>query len=349
MGLNLPSRINEMETRKIKLDGKDKRILNLVFDHGRRPLHEIAKHVSLSKDTVRYRLQKMREKWFIHKYYAEINFSKLGYFEYLLALVVNKQDEQKVQSLITQLSKHPHVKRVLEFSEKWDLEILIIARSITEFDQISNDITKGFEEIIMEKDRIATIKVFQSYLMPDIFLEDRAPYLLPREQTTIRLDNLDYSILAVLSEKGRYSTYKIAQILKISHDTVNNRIKKMCSEGVIDAFHIEMNFSMLNYHWYSVPFDVMSFGEKEELAVQEIVRKNRNILSAKKTLGQYNFRINVLAPSVMELYKIIQDIKNTFMGRIKSHQIWIVIKEHYHSTLPHALLENAQVNFPEIP
>ena len=68
----------------IKIDLKDKKILNEIEMNARVSHAEIAKKVGLSKQVVKYRIERLEKEKVIQSYFAVIDIARLGYFPHII-------------------------------------------------------------------------------------------------------------------------------------------------------------------------------------------------------------------------------------------------------------------------
>ena len=217
--------------KNVKVDLKDRRILSLLSENARMPLTQIAKKVQLSRDAVNYRVKRLQDKGIILKFTANISYSKLGFKLFHIFLLLDERDKEKQKALIEQVKNHPNVLSVIEYSDRWDLEIAIIARNILEFDKILSGISESFPEIILEKEKLEVIRRYNSDYVPPLINESHITEKIEYyAEKTVQLDETDIKLLKILTEDSRMSTYIIGEKLGINADTVSYRIKKLLKE-----------------------------------------------------------------------------------------------------------------------
>src|SRR3989338_3581771 len=75
-----------IETKQIKLDAKDRKILLELDTDATQSLKAIAKKLHTSKEVVSYRIKQMEKEGIISNYIAVLHFAKLGLTYYRLYL-----------------------------------------------------------------------------------------------------------------------------------------------------------------------------------------------------------------------------------------------------------------------
>ncbi len=325
--------------KEIKLDMKDRRILTLLATDARMPLTRIAKTVKLSRDAVDYRIKRLQGLGVIQQFFADISYAKLGYYLFHVFVLMDEMSSTEQQKLIDHLKEHQNVVSVLEYSDRWDLEIVLIARDLLEFDQIILGITEKFSHIVLEKDKVEIIKKYRSNFLPPLLEEKKVTLekMPQKREEMVKIDETDYKILRLLSKDARMTTYEMARNIKISSDTVSYRIKKLVKEGVIRSFSIVANLSLLKFHWYTFTVEMKLFNTSAEKKFEEFLKQHPQILRSAKTLGGWDLLLYIAVEHPKDYHKIIKDIKRTFSTIIKNYDAWIAYKEHIYKPMPEVI------------
>ncbi|MBW2988498.1 hypothetical protein DRJ48_02800 [Candidatus Woesearchaeota archaeon] len=336
-------RINETETRSIKLDKKDMRIVSLLLVNSRIPFTQMAKEVMLSKDAVKYRITKLQERGLVLGFFPQIDFRMLGFEEFKIKLLLDEAKKEKQDEMLEEIKAHPNVERVIEYSDRWDVEITVLARDIREFDEIDLSITDKFRDIILQKEKTPIIKSYLKDCCPLEFQKDKSYLELLRqlpytEKPKIKVDTKDLLILKHLSKDCRASTYEIAPGVNLSADAVGLRIKRMLKSQLIEKFTIALNYSMLKYHMYSFEADLSSLDPSTEKRLIDFSISHPFIFSAKKTLGYWDVVIKIMSNSPKNFHETITGLKAHFSEIIRDYQTLIAFREAHFNPFPDALL-----------
>jgi Lrp/AsnC family transcriptional regulator, regulator for asnA, asnC and gidA len=330
-------RINyESLEKSVKLDVKDKRILSLLSDDARTPLTRIAKKVQLSRDAVDYRIKKLQEKGIILQFFPNLNYDKLGYYIFHVFMLIDELDKGEQDKLVNHLKKHPNTISIIEYSDRWDLEMVLIAKNLLEFDKIISDIAEKFPNIIMEKDKLEIIRRYNSSYVPPLIREQghEKEKIVHEKAIPAKVDEIDLKILRILSLDCRVSTYEIGKQIKLSADAVSYRIKNLLKEKVIRNFTILVNLSLMKYHWYTFSVEMKMFNYQNEKKFEAFLDQNHNILRSVKTLGGWDLLLYLVVENPREFHKIVKDMKNTFSNIVRNYQTWVAYKEHIFKTMP---------------
>ncbi len=336
----LDKRIDESTSRTIKLDKKDELLLALLSYNSRATIKALARELNLSKDSVIYRIKRLQEKKIILNFYPDINFHKLGYTIFMLFVLLDESKKEKQLEWIERVRAHPNVFRIIEYSDRWDFEISIIAKDLVEMDNVIQDVISGYEDIILEKEKTALIYPLAPNMPSGELRIEKEVTEVMVDTVPVDYDSYDIKILKALSENARDSAYKIAAKIGLSPDTVRIRIKKMLDNGIISSFGVKLNLSLLGYHMHVFVCDVSLLDSKTKRKVAYRASRSSHVVSAKKLLGYWDVRVDLLTKTNPEFHETIERIKKEFSRIIRNYQTWIVYKEVLFRPFPEALMEN---------
>jgi DNA-binding Lrp family transcriptional regulator len=336
----MDGRIDQDIEQTVKLDVKDRKILALLSADARMPVTQLAKQVQLSHDAVQYRIERLKKEGVIIGFFPNVDYSRLGYYVFHMFFLLSEESPEEQTRFIRFVSKHPNVISVIEYTDKWDVEVVCIAKSMLEFDRIIMDISSQFSDLIEEKQKVEIIKKYAVRFMPPIAKMSTKETI--RTQEPAELDGKDLHILKLLCCDCRTSSYKIAEDVGLSADTVQYRIKQLKACGVIRNFTILVNFSKIPYFWYTFMMEMRLFDAKQEAKFQSFLEQNQNILRAAKTLGGWDLLLYIVTEDQRQYHKIIKEIKTAFSSVIRSYDAWIAYKEHMYNPLPECVYAKAK-------
>ena len=109
-----------------KLDLKDKKILFILLQNSTIPTNKLAKLVGLSKNSVIYRIKKMREARIIERFHPVLSQRALGMYTHdiFLKYRASETEEKKIREYV---KKHPNVVWATTLFGKWDLFVQIVS------------------------------------------------------------------------------------------------------------------------------------------------------------------------------------------------------------------------------
>ena len=150
-----------------EIDKKDAIILDLLQKNCRMSLTEISKHVHLSVDSVKKRINKMLEN---RIFYPKIQLRPRNFgFPNVVDVKIKLQysSEQEMEALIAYLKSHPNVIEIFSVSGEWDLTMVIIAKDAIDLGKITAGIRNRFGKIITSWNASLTVNSykFEDYKM----------------------------------------------------------------------------------------------------------------------------------------------------------------------------------------
>ncbi|MFH1358554.1 MAG: Lrp/AsnC family transcriptional regulator [archaeon] len=154
---------------KVKLDNKDKKILEQLQINAKQSISDLAKKTKLPRDVVKYRIKKLEKNKVIRFYHALLNPSKLGYPLYAyttFALLNIKPDDE--EKFINFLKRHPKIIYIAKFSGRWDFCIGICAKDYKDLDETIREIRKNFIKIIKDFEVAPVIQEYKYDYMVDL-------------------------------------------------------------------------------------------------------------------------------------------------------------------------------------
>ncbi|MBS3162658.1 Lrp/AsnC family transcriptional regulator [Candidatus Woesearchaeota archaeon] len=133
----------------VKLDAKDKKILELLSQDARMPVSEISKKSKIQRDSVVYRIKRLEKFKVIRFYTAILNPSVLGFPIYsYVHIKLHNLDETIEKQFVAFLIANPQVTYVVKISGEWDYDITIAARDLGNFEEVLKEIRYKFSKII---------------------------------------------------------------------------------------------------------------------------------------------------------------------------------------------------------
>ncbi|PIY60283.1 hypothetical protein COY95_02555, partial [Candidatus Woesearchaeota archaeon CG_4_10_14_0_8_um_filter_47_5] len=144
-----------LKQRPVKIDIKDKRILTLLAEDSRMPISQIKKKVQLSRDAIDYRIKRLMEKGVLIRCFSVVNLKQFGYHKFhVFFLTDEREPEAEHKRFVDYLIGLPFVRNIIEYTDRWDYEIVMVAKDVIDFDNKMTQITNQFPNLIIEKDKM---------------------------------------------------------------------------------------------------------------------------------------------------------------------------------------------------
>ncbi|HLC78240.1 MAG TPA: AsnC family transcriptional regulator, partial [Candidatus Nanoarchaeia archaeon] len=122
---------------QLKLDKKDKKILTILDQNARLSVAEISRKTGIQRDSVLYRINRLKKLKAIRFFHVVLNPSILGYEIYsFVSFNLHNLTPQKEKELTGYFKSHPNIVYVAKTTGKWDFMINIAAKNLKQFDEV---------------------------------------------------------------------------------------------------------------------------------------------------------------------------------------------------------------------
>jgi len=129
----------------------------------------------------------------------------------------------------------------------------------------------------------------------------------------------DKIILSTLRVNPRISLLELAEKSSLNTKTVINHIKKLEKEGIITGYFMMLDYSKFNLSTFKLLIQVSNIIDEESF--EKYLFSIKNVKHFSKMLGPWDYEIDVLYPSMLELQQQIELIKQAFPHQIKRIEI----------------------------
>ena len=324
---------NEM----VKIDIKDRKILYHLYENSRQSLNNIGKKVGLSKELVRYRINRLQNEGVIQQYTTRINTAALGYgairFYYSLQFATPEIKKEIIDFFV----QNKHTVGIFEFEGKYDLQVGIFSK----FPDFSGEINSFYDEIQKKyrdylDEQIGTALIYIEMFDCSFLLEekDRKPRsFMGIAKPLIKVDDFDIKILRILNSDARTPTVDIAKKLNSTVTTIKTRMDKLMKGNIIRKFSIIIDWDKIGYRSYIVEINLKNYNKKYE--IMNYVRQNPNLWFIMGSIGHnIDLEFEFVLESVTRLHEIIKDLSTTFPESIKNFQYFTLKKIHKYGAIP---------------
>lgn len=123
------------------MDGKDKKILEMLQEHSEYTTRQIAKKTLLPTTTIHNRIRKLKQEGIIKKFTVDLDYSKLdkGFVVYLLIsanIEILKEKKKTQYDLAKELKKFYFIENVDIVAGGTDLVAIIRVKDVDEYDKV---------------------------------------------------------------------------------------------------------------------------------------------------------------------------------------------------------------------
>lgn len=316
-----------MDKKTSIITQKDILILKQLLIDGRKSSSSISKEIYLGREIVNYRIKRLIKENLIVKFIPKINEKICKYQEYIILLKLNLEDEISKEQFIKQTIGNKYLVWSIKSQSGWDLVVRLYAENIEEFKNKLHEILDLFSNVlanyytIISSDEIKEEE--KQNIAKTLFNNvEENDFEKIKESTNINLDSKDKEILNLLEKDARIQYKEIAQELDISSDTVKYRIDKMTQSGAIENFMPIINFNKLGLIHYAGIIKFMYLNQEEENKAKEIIKKNKNIIKAIKSLNNSEYFVTLLFEKESEVEDFEKAFISNFENKVPTFEIF---------------------------
>lgn len=147
--------------KRVEIDDLDNQIIKLISQNTRIPTTDIAKELNSTSTVIHYRLKKLMESEIIIGYRINLDFPKLGYYEYKVDIELNQFD--KLGKITKYVVANPYLFEVCKTIGYVDLELIFILNNSYQLNQIMEDLSSKFPDAIKNYTYYSGIKLHKAY------------------------------------------------------------------------------------------------------------------------------------------------------------------------------------------
>ncbi len=146
----------------VELDEKDRRILNILSDNARAKLTYIARHVNLSIDSTKKRIEKLERKGVIVKYTIQPDPGKLGLdLGVHIYIKLRGVTQERYNELIEHMKKDVRVIDLMSMAGDYDVYIVMLAKDTLELDKMKMEVKHKFTDIIDDWKEVLVTNIYK--------------------------------------------------------------------------------------------------------------------------------------------------------------------------------------------
>ncbi len=319
----------------IKLDLKNRKLLYELDINSRQSFHELAKKIGLSKDSVIYRIEKLKNDGIIKRFHTIIDVGKLGFISFRLYLKLRNSNPKKENELIEFLKKRGIVTWIVSIDGDYDIGIWILVKNISEMNQLWKSLLKKYSNNIEKRNLTIFTKV--SYFPRVYFLDKKSnsdEYVFITEPSEVKFDKIDLEILKLMSGNARVPIIDLADKLKMTTKTISSRIKELESKKIIVGYRTMFDLEKLEEQYFKVFIMTHNVTEQKERDFRLFIKQHPRVIYDNEVLGGADFEIEIQVESLIQLREFLNEMKEKFSDIINDYSTMLFYKEHKYIFFP---------------
>lgn len=318
--------------KSLDLDKKDRDLLYMLDVNGRLTYSQLAKRTKMSKQLVKYRIERLEKEGFIKGYFTMIDTSRLGFTTFRVYFKFRNLTPEKKSKIINYLKEQKSIWAVVLIAGDWDIALGISVKDIYDFYHIWDKILKDNIEFIGDYKVSIYSPIYhysKSYLVDR---EDKSDIRILGGREKIDLDKKDIQILIKLSKNARISLLDLSESLKMSPESISYRIKQLEREGIIQGYRAMIDVHKIGYEFYKAEIRLSKYDKLEQIF--SFCHKHPNVYQIDRTIGGETLEIEFHVKSLKDMLKIIEEFEKTFPNTVERFNYITVLREEKTTYMP---------------
>ncbi|MCK5474553.1 MAG: Lrp/AsnC family transcriptional regulator [Candidatus Aenigmarchaeota archaeon] len=326
--------------KPVTFDTADKKILLELAINSRIPLSKLSKKISLNRDTIKYRIERLIKAGAIQGFSAVINYSALGYKGYSVLLKITNMFKDFEDALEKFFIEDPEILKVHKVSGSWDIYMDIICKSENDFKEKISGLKNLCGGHLQDFEVLTIFEELDAHHIPASFFGQdigKIPYPFGRVSQVpeiIYADKKDIQIIKILSKNARTTTVKIAESIMLSPDAIHNRIKRLSKNNVLKGYYLVFDPTSIKNNVYLVFVELKGHTEKREQEFKQALLNQPQIDDLFKIGYRYDYLFYMQAENPSEFNNTLMHIRTKFSDIIKDLIVLSELKEYKYTEFP---------------
>ncbi len=298
----------------MQLNKKDTKIIKELDNNPKIATSKIAKKVHLSQQVVDYRIKKLQETGIIKHFGTIVNTSKLGLQQYRVLFTLGDVTEVEKEKILSYLKQHSLIYWAAIIGSKWDLFVVVNVKDYQDFENFLDDIFQKFPKQVKDYNALYVLR-HEFYNHHYLYQSQKKiePTILDLSTSNlIQIDDLEQNILQQIKLSCRTPLLELGKKNKVSYKTVQNRIKKLEDNKVIEGYRLFLKSSDLDFKAYMLFISFNNYGRDVEKKIFSFAREHPNITQAIKLFGQWSLQFHLRVNSYEDLQEIVVELRNLY-------------------------------------
>lgn len=300
------------------LDNTDKKLLYELHWNCRQSNSEMAKKLRVSKQVVTYRIAQLEKKGYIISYHALIDWRKLGYNSLRIYVRWHSIPPEVEKEIYDHIRKNPLFMWAVKLEGEVDIAFYVWVKSVPEFSKQWFEFLNKYGQYIMTQEIYESVNMVH-YPMKPLMDDFEVNELVIGKDDRVEHDATDYELLKCVTENARMTIVEMTKRVNLSSRAVIQRLRKLEQKGIILNYNAFIDTDKLGYRFYKLDFYLKNYSRLKEMF--EYAKTHKNVVYRMRTIGGPDFEIEVMIKGVVEMHKILDDIREKFSDSIDHHRI----------------------------
>ncbi|MBS3167558.1 winged helix-turn-helix transcriptional regulator [Candidatus Woesearchaeota archaeon] len=310
----------------VLIDKKDREILYELMCNARKSNAEIGRRVRLSKQSVINRIGRLEKEGVINGYAIGMGILFNLQDHHLYLKLKGKFDHKKI------LSKLSNIKEVSSMSFgffSYDIKVNIVLSNSNKMNTIVNSVCAVFDDLVLHKESFSLVT--PSYWFSLDYLiknsEKRRISVNFRLPDKIKLDSKDISIIKALFNSSRTKLIDLSNVLEISHDVINVRLKSLIKQGIISNPFPIIDFKILGLFYADILLSISGNLDEVENILLRFGREKYEVISVCRFVGNYDFCLSFVVDGLDVFGSLLSCLREYLGDHFRDYYVFVHEKD----------------------
>ncbi len=311
------------------LDIKDAKILQMLEENARQSNNQIGKKVGLSKEVVKYRIDRLIAQGLIVRFYTITNYFKVGIVKFKLYLRLKNITKEKMEEIGTYLQFHQKTEWVAFTTGRWDIIIGFLVKNVNEFDQEVLSFLDKYAEVVQEKAITTTLHLVHQKREFTKLLSENVEKIIYHStlDKQEKITSLEEDIIKVLTNNARLPASVIARKVNSTTRIVQYHIKELERKQIILGYKVHIDPKVMQKIFGKLIIYLHNVDNEKIKKFTNYCSAISGVVWPQRVVGDWDFELDMEINDYNQFQDIIFEIKEKFSDIIKNHEFCIVSKE----------------------
>lgn len=275
-------------------------------------LSKLRKRTGMKEHTIRYTLERAREQGIIERRYF-INLFKLGYLQHEVFFSLTSEQSGMRDALLKQFKASDRISWIGRLGGDYQYGINICSRDVTHVVSFFDDLSKNYGRAFVERNlslRVGLTFFGNRYLAPA--LKPQEPLRYHSTTELVAIDLTDHKILSALTSHCPASGHELARILGMPQSTVDYRLKKLKSSGVIVGSYYNFRGDQVGIISFLCLISTKGLGSVFREKALAFCNSHPKIVVLVESIGSWDFEFVIDAFSAEEAMRTSEQLLDYF-------------------------------------
>ncbi|MAG77741.1 hypothetical protein CL616_00045 [archaeon] len=264
----------------------------------------------------------------------------VDYGWYRVAFSLLNVSKKEKDEFITHLKKHKYLFWVGELGGNWDIMVNFVCKDVYFFNKLFEELIAKFGKYIREYELLIYINLRDLERNYILGKKEKKSFIHGMNyDPKVKLDDLDRDIVKELTKDALITNLDLGSKLKVSRNTIKNRIKLMIKNKLLLGFRLFIDPRVLGYSSHMLFLEINRLNLEEEKKLFNYIKAIPNVTFLVKHIGRWRVGMEIETKDEREFQDIFTDIRGRFSDIITGFESFPIFQDHLIDYFPEGVLE----------